>query len=212
MESWWRFCNTHLPAQHSPQSGTASSAPLEQCGTPSQVRLPAMHSSGEHRNSAPVTSQGTASAEAETAVGVRAVVVSEIDPASWFPVITIQNWRIQGGGGATRPCPKAQEGMSFVIISFVIHIYGTDWAGPVAQSVERWTPYGGSIRPGFKSPGFEARRAPDVYRASWRVWLRLVAGRSQSKSAIGTGRARLCAYSLSKNNRYQRQAAVPQHS
>ena len=35
---------------------------------------------------------------------------------------------------------------------------------------------------------------PDVYRASWRVWLRLVAGRSQSKSAIGTGRARLCAY------------------
>ena len=59
---------------------------------------------------------------------------------------------------------------------------------------ERWTPYGGSIRPGFKSPGFEARRAPDVYRASWRVWLRLVAGRSQSKSAIGTGRARLCAY------------------
>ena len=67
-------------------------------------------------------------------------------------------------------------------------------AGPVAQSVERWTPYGGSIRPGFKSPGFEARRAPDVYRASWRVWLRLVAGRSQSKSAIGIGRARLCAY------------------
>ena len=67
-------------------------------------------------------------------------------------------------------------------------------AGPVAQSVERWTPYGGSIRPSFKSPGFEARRAPDVYRASWRVWLRLVAGRSQSKSAIGTGRARLCAY------------------
>ena len=67
-------------------------------------------------------------------------------------------------------------------------------AGPVAQSVERWSPYGGSIRPSFKSPGFEARRAPDVYRASWRVWLRLVAGRSQSKSAIGTGRARLCAY------------------
>ena len=41
--------------------------------------------------------------------------------------------------------------------------------GPVAQSVERWTPYGGGIRPGFKSPGFEARRAPDVYRASWWV-------------------------------------------
>ena len=67
-------------------------------------------------------------------------------------------------------------------------------AGPVAQSVERWTPYGGSICPGFKSPGLEARRTPDVYRASWRVWLWLVAGRSQSKSAIGTGRARLCAY------------------
>ena len=44
------------------------------------------------------------------------------------------------------------------------------------------------------SPGFEARRAPDVYRASWRAGLRLVAGRIQSKSAIGTGRARLCAY------------------
>ena len=74
------------------------------------------------------------------------------------------------------------------------HSYFRRGAGPVAQSVARWTPYGGSIRPGFKSPGFEARRAPDVYRASWRVWLRLVAGRSQSKSAIGTGRARLCAY------------------
>ena len=68
------------------------------------------------------------------------------------------------------------------------------YSGPVAQSVERWTPCGGSICPGFKSPGFEARRAPDVYRASWWVWLRLVAGRSQLKSAIGTGRARLCAY------------------
>ena len=51
-----------------------------------------------------------------------------------------------------------------------------------------------SVRPDFESPGFEAQRAPDVYRASWRVWLRLVAGRSQSKSVIGTGRARLCAY------------------
>ena len=28
--------------------------------------------------------------------------------------------------------------------------------GSVAQSVERWTPCGGSTRPGFKSPGFEA--------------------------------------------------------
>ena len=26
-------------------------------------------------------------------------------------------------------------------------------AGPVAQSVERWTPYSGSIRPGYESPG-----------------------------------------------------------
>ena len=26
-------------------------------------------------------------------------------------------------------------------------------AGPVAQSVERWTPYGGSIRPGFQKSG-----------------------------------------------------------
>ena len=31
-------------------------------------------------------------------------------------------------------------------------------------------------------------------RASWRVWLRLVAGRNQLKPAFGTGRARLCAY------------------
>ena len=53
---------------------------------------------------------------------------------------------------------------------------------PVAQSVERWTPYGGSIRPGFKSPGFEARRTPDVYRASCGYgcgWWRAVASRSQ---------------------------------
>ena len=77
---------------------------------------------------------------------------------------------------------------------FLQSSYFYNFAGPVAQSVERWTPYGGSIRPGFKSSGFEARRAPDIYRASWRVWLRLVAGRSQSKSAIGTSRARLCAY------------------
>ena len=70
----------------------------------------------------------------------------------------------------------------------------TNRADSVAQSVERWTPCDGSTRPGFKSPGFEARRAPDVYRASWRVWLQLVAGHSQLKPAIGTGRARLCAY------------------
>ena len=57
--------------------------------------------------------------------------------------------------------------------------------GPVAQSVECWTLYGGSIRPGFKSLVFEVRRAPDVYQASWWVWLLLVAGRSQSKSVIG---------------------------
>ena len=65
-------------------------------------------------------------------------------------------------------------------------------AGLVAQSVERWTPYGGSIRPGSKSPGFEARRAPDVYRASWRVWLRLVADRSQSVSDRDRPCAAMC--------------------
>ena len=31
-------------------------------------------------------------------------------------------------------------------------------------------------------------------RLTWRAWLRLVAGRNQSKSAIGTGRARLYTY------------------
>ena len=84
--------------------------------------------------------------------------------------------------------------MSFNFSFHLFPLYKVKNAGPVAQSVERWTPCGGSTRPGFKSPGFEARRAPDVYRASWRVWLRLVAGRSQLKPAIGTGRARLCAY------------------
>ena len=34
---------------------------------------------------------------------------------------------------------------------------------PVAQLVERWTPCGESTRPGYKSPGFEARRALDIY-------------------------------------------------
>ena len=34
---------------------------------------------------------------------------------------------------------------------------------PVAQWVERWTPCGGSTRPGYESPGFEARQARDVY-------------------------------------------------
>ena len=32
-------------------------------------------------------------------------------------------------------------------------------------TVERWTPCGGSTRPGHKSPWFEARRALDVYEA-----------------------------------------------
>ena len=36
-------------------------------------------------------------------------------------------------------------------------------AGPAVQLVERWTPCDGSIRPGYKSPGFGARRALDVY-------------------------------------------------
>ena len=36
-------------------------------------------------------------------------------------------------------------------------------AGPVAQSVERWTQCGENTRPGLNSPGFEARRALGVY-------------------------------------------------
>ena len=36
-------------------------------------------------------------------------------------------------------------------------------AGPVAQLVERWTLRGERTRPGKKVPGFEARRALDVY-------------------------------------------------
>ena len=57
-------------------------------------------------------------------------------------------------------------------------------AGPVAQSVERWTPCGDSTRPGFKSPGFEARRAPDVYRASCGYgcgWWQAVASQSSDR-------------------------------
>ena len=57
-------------------------------------------------------------------------------------------------------------------------------AGPIAPSVERWTPRGESTRPGKRGPGFEARRAL-VSWASWRVWLRLVAGRNQAKSVRG---------------------------
>ena len=37
------------------------------------------------------------------------------------------------------------------------------FAGPVAQSVEHWTLRGERTRPGKKCPGFEARRALDVY-------------------------------------------------
>ena len=54
-------------------------------------------------------------------------------------------------------------------------------AGPLAQSVERWTPCGESTRPGLKGPGFEARRALDVYEPPGG----LVAGRSQAKSVRG---------------------------
>ena len=41
----------------------------------------------------------------------------------------------------------------------------SEYPVPVAQFVERWTPCGGSTRPGYKSPprGFEARRALDIY-------------------------------------------------
>ena len=59
--------------------------------------------------------------------------------------------------------------------------------GLVAQPVERWTPCGGSIRPGYESSGFEARRALDIYvipggygRGKWAM-----ASRSQSKSVMG---------------------------
>ena len=37
------------------------------------------------------------------------------------------------------------------------------FAGPVAQSVERWTLYGESTRPGKKGSLLEARRALDGY-------------------------------------------------
>ena len=100
---------------------------------------------------------------------------------------------LQSPGASPSRCERREFSFS-LYSSMLLTGEETIQAGPVAQSVKRWTPYGGNIRPGFKSPGFEARRAPDVYRASWRVWLRLVAGHSQSKSAIGTGRARLCAY------------------
>ena len=62
--------------------------------------------------------------------------------------------------------------------------------------VERWDSVWWQHRyaPGFKSPGFEERWVPNVYRASWWVWLQLVAGCSQLKSVVGTGRAQLCAY------------------
>ena len=56
--------------------------------------------------------------------------------------------------------------------------------GPVAQSVERWTPCGGSTRPGFESLEFEARRAPDVYRASLGYgcgWWQAVASQSSDR-------------------------------
>ena len=36
-------------------------------------------------------------------------------------------------------------------------------AGPVAQSVERWTPRGERTRPGKRGPGLQARRALDIY-------------------------------------------------
>ena len=56
------------------------------------------------------------------------------------------------------------------------------FAGPVAQLVERWTPCGESTRPGQKGPGFEARRALDVYQPPGGYgygWWQAVARRSQ---------------------------------
>ena len=57
-----------------------------------------------------------------------------------------------------------------------------DQTVPVAQSVERWTPRGESTRPGYESPGFEARRALDVYGPPGGYgygWWQAVARRSQ---------------------------------
>ena len=55
-------------------------------------------------------------------------------------------------------------------------------AGPVAQTVQRWTPYGESMRPGLKGPRFEARQALDVYEPPGGYgygWWQAVARQSQ---------------------------------
>ena len=44
-----------------------------------------------------------------------------------------------------------------------VHSEGQVKVGPVVQLVGRWNPRGESTRPGYKSPGFEARRTLDVY-------------------------------------------------
>ena len=44
-----------------------------------------------------------------------------------------------------------------------VYLIWSDLAGPVAQSVERWTPRGERTRPGKKGPVFEARQALDIY-------------------------------------------------
>ena len=60
--------------------------------------------------------------------------------------------------------------------------------------VERWTLCGESTRPGYKSPGFEARRALDIYEHPG-GYMVAVGGRPQLGGVgKGTGRARLCAY------------------
>ena len=38
------------------------------------------------------------------------------------------------------------------------------FVGPVAQSVERWTPRDEKTHPGKQGPGFEARRPLDIYK------------------------------------------------
>ena len=56
---------------------------------------------------------------------------------------------------------------------------------PVSQLVERSAPCGESTRPGFKSPRVRGATGAWYLWASWRVCLRLVAGRSGVKSVRG---------------------------
>ena len=75
--------------------------------------------------------------------------------------------------------------------------YFTLIAGPLAQSVELWKPCGGSTRPGYKSPEFEARRSLDVYGPHdtpgiTHVMVAICGRPKPSEVNEGTCRARLC--------------------